>query len=337
MANKKLVKYFNSLTGKHLETEDREQGLLNSNTIGAEILDILINTKQRSQFCGKDKYCCFFGDGKVYALLKNKKQANACELLRPSRYLNNIISINRSLINQGVLVPKLYSIFYMNKKNCEIQHRFEGLPIYKANVQDIFKGCRNTKYIDPVTVWRMFGDAVFKYNVQQQQLMLQLPQEEFDKLLKSYEILVNMNFPISDNHSENILVSENGFQLVDLDYHNFLQSKGHDTSTVNNKIKFLKTVGSFIQPFTFSKKFCAYYSAEQNQQIDKNDDLIATKLKSSIVKLGVKPQCLENKNIMDLFMFFYYGDAFMDISSNMEEFHNSKPNLYKENIERHKK
>ena len=64
----------------------------------------------------------------------------------------------------------------------------------------------------------LIGEKLFNYNLGQQQNMINAPQDCYDKLYKTIEILSNHGIEFSDPHSENVLLGEKGFSLIDIDY-----------------------------------------------------------------------------------------------------------------------
>ena len=77
--------------------------------------------------------------------------------------------------------------------------------------------------------------------------MINAPQECYDKLYKTIEILSNHGIEFSDPHSENVLLGEKGFSLIDIDYESAIENreKGNTVKPNNNN-----NIFNFLNPFS---------------------------------------------------------------------------------------
>lgn len=293
MNDEELLKYFNNFNGRALETKKIIQEIKSRDRAKSRELDSIIN-KRAFNARGANKTCAYFGDKKVYAILKSNTPYVASYRQRVLDKNNQVLELNRELVKKGLCIPKLYSMFFADSKFIEVYERARGNVVAVARFKEfVKKTCGVT--LDCNTpcssvLKHKIGKKIYEFNLQQQKTMLNLPQSAFNDLFNTFYTLNEMGMRFDDTHSENVMVSENGFNLVDLNYDKMLQK--------NNKVSSEELVSSFFDPFSFSTSYSSFLTQKQFEELNKNNLKILKKLIDAVSYKGVvicdKPQYLYN-------------------------------------------
>ena len=140
------------------------------------------------------------------------------------------------------------------------------------------------------------SEALYKYNLDKQQKMLNAPQEDYDKLFKTIQILANHGVQFYDCHGENVLIGEKGFTIIDINYQTALEERKCGPIAKSD----LNNVFQFISPFSFAGTFQAFLTTEQQKVLYDNNVEILKKLVNAISNNNVVCNFTEPK-IQNLF------------------------------------
>ncbi len=305
-----VLEYFKAISGKRKNAEVVAKKLKNLNPqLGSEFAEILGGDDFNQ--AGANKTCTFFGDKKVFACLKSKETAK--KALDQFNVENGaeIVAYNDELISKGAQIAKVYTIFYADKKYVEIQHRVQGEPV-AINAQRKFEQLAGDKIAgldkekDAEKIREIYGDTIFEFNYKQQELLKKLPQEAYDKLFKTFLIFRDCKTKFYDNHCENILVGENGFTLIDLNYKKMLEDRDSDKPQPS----ITEVIVDYVVPFSLSSMFRRHLSPEQAQKLDNNNIQIAAKMLQSIKNNNVK---FEMNNLIETEFYYMLGPKYKSI------------------------
>lgn len=281
MANKELVDYFNRLNGK---TVSPSQIKIGNKQLNAEVISAIKKNGVDSE--GACKECVFFGDKKVFAMLKSKLPVKKPEAFNELTDANGLVNLNQQLINEGAKIAKTFCKFYSNQRIIEIQERFYGSEISIANLQTFSKKVLGFEFYPNTSISseneKKLGKEIYKYNLSKQKLMLTLPQKCYDELFNTFLILNRHGLKFFDNHSGNILVGEDGFTLIDLDYEQWLSGGMKKPYDFNSVVK------DFLFPFSSADLFCDYLTNGQIKEFNKNNVEIYKKLIDAVSSFGIK-------------------------------------------------
>lgn len=283
MASKKLIEFFNNLDGKEVTNET----FANSTNSTINELGELLKTNNKVASKGAFKTCSYFGNKQIFACLKSKTPCSSIDKFFYRNKTYQIKRINEKLISKGACIPRLYSIFFADKKYIEIQHRIAGSPVAICQLKNFSKKILGhsfdyfnfddkektqsvSEYIKFQKQKQKLADALFDYNLTQQYVMLSLPQKAYDKLFSTILMLNDRNVKLEDNHSENLLVGKKGFTFVDL---NYKQISTHSSGNVNKQSN-TDCVRDLIFPFSFSCTFVKILSQEQLSILERNNVMI---------------------------------------------------------------
>lgn len=289
MSEEKLEQYFNKLKGKAIETS---QDLSDLEELGGSFHKNLVQSVTDSNFMamGKEKTFSVVSDSKktkCFAMLKSKKTYSKCEQQFGFNEIDDDIYVNTLLRASGAQVPKLYSMFFADSKYIEIQELAQGKPIAYTNMNFLkhkVLGCVPTYGLTSEEQSKIAAE-LYSYNLGQQQKLLAMPDDAFDKLLNTYLVFKRMGFLFDDSHAGNILIGKNGFTVVDVDYSLIMQelrNGGYKPSDVDAS-------ESFVAPFTNStlEQYLAFLEPDQKEQLRFNNVEIFKKLSDAISRRGI--------------------------------------------------
>ena len=255
MISKELIDFLNNISGEELDETliDMASSKISKTAkitkgVVSELKGVIASDKYVSK--GANKTCTVLGDKKVLACLKQKTPVKSASVESGKKLESKIRKLNNKVVSKGALVPKIYALFFADKKYIEIQQRIKGSPIAIFNFEN-FTETIIDEPLDPVIFncseeeRLLIGEKLFNYNLGQQQNMINAPQECYDKLYKTIEILSNHGIEFSDPHSENVLLGEKGFSLIDIDYESAIENreKGNTVKPNNNN-----NIFNFLNP-----------------------------------------------------------------------------------------
>lgn len=277
MNNEELLKYFNNFNGKAWETKKIVKEIKAKDKVKSHELDLIIG-KKLFNASGANKTCAYFGDQKVYAVLKSNTPYVPSYRQQVLDKNNRILGLNRELVNKGLCIPKLYSMFFADSNFIEVYERALGDVVAIAKLKNfVEKNCGITVDYNAVSssvLQHKIGKAIYDFNLKQQNVMLNLPQEAFNKLFNTFYTLNEMGMRFEDTHSENVMVSNKGFTLVDLNYDKMLQK--------NNRVNNEELVSNFFDPFSFATCYSKFLTDKQFNELNKNNLKILKKLIDAI-------------------------------------------------------
>ena len=289
MKQKLLEEYFNKLRGKSIDLNNVEPDIA---SLGEDIHTSLIDVIKSSNYAsmGGNKTFNVITDKNGtnnFAILKSKKKYAKCEQQFKLLEIDDNIKINSILRSMGAKVPKLYTMFYADSNFIEIQELALGDPIAYSNViflkQKVLGGSSSPSQLTTEEKEKV-GKELYNYNVGQQQKILSLPDSAFDDLLQTYLLFGKMNFLMEDSHAGNVLVSDKGFTVIDVDYSSILHKL-----KFNDKPTSLASCESFIAPFATSTllTFKGLLTPNQFEQIRFNNIEIFKKLFDAISRKNI--------------------------------------------------
>lgn len=287
MISKEMIKFFSGLSGKELETYLQNHGHEISSkakvtNATVEQLKEVIQSRKFSE-TGANRTCSYFGDKKVFACLKSKSVCKKPEMLYTRKVEQKVRRLNNKIISKGARVAKIYSIFFADSKYIEIQHRVKGEPLAIANFENFTESIIGRR-VDPLIgdyspeEKSKLSEALFKFNLDKQQKMLNASQDDYDKLFKSIEILANHEIPFYDCHSENVLLGEKGFTIIDINYQTALEEQKSGPVVKSN----LDNLFRFLSPFSFATYFQFFLTDEQQKVLNNNNVEILKKLINAV-------------------------------------------------------
>ena len=289
MSEEKLEQYFNKLKGRTFETS---QNLAELEQLGGSFHKNLVDAIIDSNYfaMGREKTFSVVSGGdkkKSFAMLKSKKAYSKCEQQFGFTEIDDDIYVNSLLRASGAQVPKLYSMFFADSKYIEIQELAKGEPIAYTNLNFLKQKVLGCVPIGNLTAseHKKISDELFRFNLGQQQKILSMPDEAFDKLLDTYLIFNKMGFLFDDSHAGNILIGKDGFTVVDVDYSLImkgLRSGGYKPTQA-------ESIESFVAPFTNSTltPFLEFLEPDQAEQLMFNNVEIFKKLSDAISRKNI--------------------------------------------------
>ena len=282
MTDEQLVKYLNNFNGRSTTSKKVIEGLRKIDKLRSKELNSIIN-KGVFNARGANKTCSYFGGQKVYAMLKSNSPSTEryqkCKLQK----VDGIMRINRELINRGACVPKLYSIFFADENYIEIFERAKGDVLAVARLDSFVKKTCGVSLSGNkkcgAFLKQKIGRKIYEHNLKQQNIAKNLPQECYDKLFNSLCIINDMDMAYDDTHSENVMVSEKGFTLVDLNYDAMLNK--------NARVSDETLVKHLFEPFSFATTYSEFLTKKQINELNKNNLIIAKKLINAVSNKGI--------------------------------------------------
>ena len=235
MDREKFEQLFNSVKNKSVSL----QSLSDTESDESKTLtDAIKNADSKVVGEGASKQCSYFGDKQQFAMLKYKK--TVVKKAQGQFEKTDIIMFNDWLISKGINTPKLYTMFFADEHYHEIYERVKGEDIYLAGHNRIYKKAmgydpirkrmeelspsdiknpEKTKSVLNLTEEEksVIGDFLYDYTIKNQQLMLSYPDSEYENLLRQYRFLHNIGFRALDTNPGNLMVTKNGFEIIDLD------------------------------------------------------------------------------------------------------------------------
>lgn len=296
----KLEKYFRALRGKSLSLEELPPELEElGESFHTNLVEAIRSEKYKAM--GRDKtFNTVSSSDQVqpFAVLKSKKIYSKCEQQFKLMEIDQNIYTNTLLRASGAVVPKLYSMFYADNRYIEIQQLAQGKPIAYSNTKMLEQNALG--YIPESfnnlssSERQAISQELFNYNIAQQQTIMSLPDEAFDKLLDTFFIFSRMGFVFDDAHGGNVLVGDNGFTVIDMDYSEIMKDL-RSGRAANNKEQ--ETVESFIAPFTTATNhvLAVYLTDPQFLELKKNNVAIFKRLTETISRRGIVIDFNENK------------------------------------------
>ncbi len=289
MISKELIDFLNNISGEELDETliDMASSKISKTAkitkgVVSELKGVIASDKYVSK--GANKTCTFLGDKKVLACLKQKTPVKSASVESGKKLESKIRKLNNKVVSKGALVPKIYALFFADKKYIEIQQRIKGSPIAIFNFEN-FTETIIDEPLDPIIFncseeeRLLIGEKLFNYNLGQQQNMINAPQDCYDKLYKTIEILSNHGIEFLDSHSENVLLGEKGFSLIDIDYESAIENreKGNTVKPNNNN-----NIFNFLNPFSYASSYDKFLTKEQVKILESNNVEILKKLVDAI-------------------------------------------------------
>lgn len=333
MDREKFEQLFNSVKNKSLSAQYLSETDSDENKTLTEAIK---SADSKVVGEGASKQCSYFGDKQQFAMLKYKKAV--VKKAQGQFRKTDIIKFNDWLISKGIKTPKLYTMFFADEHYHEIYERVEGNDIYLAGHNRIFKKAmgydpirkrmeeaslseindlEKTKSMFNLTKEEqsIIGDFLYDYTIKNQQLMLSYPDSEYENLLSQYRFLHNIGFRALDTNPGNLMVTKNGFKVIDLDIDKNLErilSELNETEgkkyTITQLIKRLDSdphvtmprydnggIRSFrdslavdyLDPFLAGSWHCNLMTEKQAQDVRNNVGLILEKAVNAMSKAGI--------------------------------------------------
>ena len=241
---KEIIDYFNSISGKSVKTLTVVKKL---SLLDGEVARLFLEKMkdEKGDAAGCFKICSLFKE-QGFALLKSKKVYEKHDIFRINRNYDVKLNLNKQLLNDGACITKYHSIFFADKRYIELQQLALGLPI--AIIQD-----------------RTFANK----------LGMRLNDCYGDDLFNTHLIFRKFNCRLYDCHCENLLVSKNGFTVVDVDYGELLEQQRFDKPKETDAY-----VSYFIKPFSFACH--PMFTKEQTDELVKNNIKILQRLVKAV-------------------------------------------------------
>ena len=265
---KELADYFNSISGTSKFIEDiKNDAPIFYGTTAKQVIEKLEENSKADKI-GSFKTCHFVNKPRL-AILKSRKYYSSDAQKIINARINEMLNINKELLENGARIPKLYGVFFVNNKYVEMQQKILGNPIAIIREQEFFYEHDYHNYIR--------YKKLFEYVTKQQNILVKLPQKAYDDLLNTHLLFRTYNYRYDDSHSENVLVNKNGFTIIDIDYNLMSENKKNiDPMPIGNT----NCVYDFIHPFSYGAN--SGFTDEQNNVIYKNNIKVTTKLLTAI-------------------------------------------------------
>lgn len=327
MEAKEFEKIFNSVKYSSVEAER----LKNTAVTKEEKLfaKSIINASRRKSHEGASKECSFFGEKNLqYALLKHKNRVNKAEMQFSEDA--EVVKFNNWLISKGFNIPKLYTLFYADEHYYEVFDRAIGKEIAlvgHSNIvtQSLGKDIKDRMVLIKPNLYQKLkiNRCLYNFNLKNQKILMDLPQEKYDELFRQYKELYDMGFHTLDTNAGNLMVSKNGFTIIDLDIKSSLkyirtQLPNYDEKLglAENAIKFYEKgerlpypylypntqeeaseqiCSNFLFPFCSSRFHQHLLSERQCKTLYLNDMKILTKAVNAITNNNMRFNLLESK------------------------------------------
>ena len=276
----KIKAYLEGLKGKSISIFGSEPEL---EQLGGDFHEEVIGKLKEANFViqGRNKQCSFVDKYNFHcAILKSKMTYSEPSIQYNQLQFDDWIYINTMFRMEGALIPKLYTLFYADKHFIEIQERVKGSPIAYSNRPHLHTKVlgRNFEDLTQAQVEQV-REELFNYNVTQQQKLIALDNKHFEKLLETLMMFAKHNFLFGDAHAGNVLLSDNGFMLIDIDYDDILYQQ-RSRYAENKPVTEAEICAAFINPFLTStyEMFMRYLTKEQIAVIRQNNVEIFKKL-----------------------------------------------------------
>ena len=316
---------FNSVKNKSIDLAE-----LNPETKAEKIFaKAIINASRRKSHEGASKECSFFGEKNLqYALLKHKKSVKKADMQFEADA--EVIKFNNWLISKGFNIPKLYTLFYADQHYYEVFDRAAGKEISLVGHSNILTQSLGKDATDKMIIIKpnlyqrlKMNRYLYSFNIKNQKILVDLPQEKYDELFRQYKELYDMGFHTLDTNAGNLMVSPNGFTMIDLDIKSTLgyicnQLPNYDKKLdrADNVIKFCEAgnklpppylypnteeeaqdqlCANFIFPFCASRFHQHLLSERQCKNLYLNDMKILTKVVNAITNNNMQFNLLESK------------------------------------------
>ncbi len=170
---------------------------------------------------GASKACSYFGDKNQYVMLKHKnyvvKKANG------QFKDTDVVDFNNWLISRGINIPKLYTIFFADHHYHEVYDRINGQEIYIMGYSHLYKMAlgydpieRRSLTMTDVELNKV-ASYLYDYNLSSQKIMLKYDVKQFSDLFQQYQFLWDIGFRHLDTHCGNLMITKQGFRIIDLD------------------------------------------------------------------------------------------------------------------------
>lgn len=302
-----------NLINLYIDAKTKEEKLFAKSIVGAG---------RRKSCEGVSKECSFFGDKhNKYAMLKHKQVVTKCS----GQFENDkqVIKFNDWLISKGFNIPKLYTLFYADQHYYEIFDKAVGKEVYLVGYKNVFTHALGEDSKDEMALIKpsliqkiKINRYLYSFNIKNQKVLMNLPQEKFDELFKQYKMLYDMGFHTLDTHAGNLMVSENGFTMIDLDIERSLKNIAFklpeyddNLGLADNAIKFYESGKkvpypfltpnmekdaiddiclNFLFPFCMSRFHENFLNNQQRQKLYDNDMKILTKAVNAITNNKIK-------------------------------------------------
>ena len=217
-----LEKYFAEINGREFSVKEEQ---VNKAQQIRTFLRKLKTIRRNSVAEGASKNCTIING---YAVLKSKDVVSKPDRTQFEGY--DICRFSEWLISQGVKTPKMYALFYADKHYYEVFEQVKGSQLALTSMDMVLKDVFGIGYDDSIKgdytpeQRSLIGEYIFKYNRNAQKQILKLEDKHFDELLSSIIKMGRMGFVFMDTNPGNILVNEDGFVLIDIDYEQTLQA-----------------------------------------------------------------------------------------------------------------
>ena len=276
MDAKEFERIFNSVKFSSFEIDEFEKS---ARTKEEKLFaKAIVGASKRKKHEGASKECSFFGDKNLeYALLKHKKMVGKCK----SQFETDkeVIKFNNWLISKGFNVPKLYTLFYADQHYFEVFDRAVGKEIALVGhsnlvTQALGKEVKNKMaLIKPNLYQRLkLNRTLYNFNIKNQKTLIDLPQEKFDELFRQHKELYDMGFHTLDANAGNLMVSKQGFTMIDLDLASTLNYIRYQMPNYNEKLGLADNVIKFYE----SGKKIPYPYLQPNTEAEAHDQICST-------------------------------------------------------------
>lgn len=333
MDREKFEQLFNSVKNKSVSLQSLSDTESDENKT---LTDAIKNADSKVVGEGASKQCSYFGDQQQFAMLKYKKAV--VKKAQGQFEKTDIIKFNDWLISKGINTPKLYTMFFADEHYHEIYERVKGEDIYLAGHNRIYKKAmgydpirKRMEELSPSDIKNpekaksilnlteeekaVIGDFLYDYTIKNQQLMLSYPDSEYESLLRQYKFLHNIGFRALDTNPGNLMVTKDGFKIIDLDIEKNLERilvelsvSERKSYTVTQLIKRLddepyvymytydnSPIRSFrdslsvdyLDPFLAGSWHCNLMTEKQAQDVRNNVGLILEKAVKAMSKSGM--------------------------------------------------
>ena len=310
---KELEEYLLSIAGQSVNAKNPK---LNKPEQIREFLQTIKTTHITAEKSGAEKYCTFYNG---LAVLKSKGVVKKADLTAADSY--GMAELSKWLIKNGVNTPKLYSVFYADKHYVEVFDRAVGEQLYLSSADTVLKGAFGPDYdCDGFSNYtqeerKILCDYIYNFNKKSQLKMMSLPDETIDKYVKDIMFLVDAGFVNIDVNSGNVLLADNKFNIIDIDYRKTLEVFTMRLEVllgrkcdVHDVVKKLDTnprafnlllyneqrtytndlAESVLFPFCSSRWFINHLTEEQQQDLLMGDKVIVKRVVDALTRQGIE-------------------------------------------------
>ena len=323
----KLEEYFAEINGREFSVKEEQ---LNKAAQIKNFLRQLKTVKRNSVAEGASKSCQIING---YAVLKSKDVVSKADRSQFEGY--DICCFSEWLIKQGVKTPKMYSLFYADKHYYEVFEQVKGTQISITSMDAILKGVFGVNYEEIIgseytpEQRTMIGNYIYDYNRNAQKQILKLEDRHFDELLASIIKMGQMGFVFMDTNPGNIIATEDGFVLIDIDYNQtltafkdrleILTGKKCTTADVIKKLetnpraltllagvddpeKFSSDISeNFIFAFCSSCWYSNFLEKYQQEYLHETDTIILKKVVNALTRAGIYFDIEKSKQQVEIF------------------------------------